>query len=142
MNVSQNFLLQEYVPPIIYDKWGEKSLWFIDNRLFKLMQFIRERFGKVITINDWHKGGQLKYRGFRPPDIDVGAKLSQHRFGRAVDFNVQDVSPRDVNKEIENNFTLYAKFGLTTIEDGEFTKNWTHIDIRNTNQTNLLIVKP
>jgi len=37
---------------------------------------------------------------------------------------------------------MYLDLGLTTIEDGEFAKNWVHWDIRNTGLKEIKIVKP
>ena len=44
-----------------------------------------------ITVNDWHSGGRFLQRGFRN-DPDIGALLSQHRYGRAADFDIEGVT--------------------------------------------------
>lgn len=142
MKVSQNFDLAEFIDQETYKKWGEKSIYFIDRRIVDIAQFIRERFKLGVTINNWNRGGNLSFRGFRPPACTVGATLSQHRFGRALDCNVEGIFPRDVAKDIINNFDIYKKIGITTIEDPAFTETWTHIDCRQTGSDELLIVKP
>lgn len=136
-----NFIIKELVPKEIYVRWGDKSIWFIDERIFHLINFIRTRFAKPMTINNWHTGGGFNNRGFRTPTCVIGATLSQHRFGRAVDFNIDGVTPQEIYKDIVDNFSLYAKEGLTTIEDISLTIGWTHIDIRYTGTPTLLIVK-
>jgi len=66
--------------------------------------------------------------------------MSQHRFGRAIDLKVKGMKADEVREDIIQNFDIYKKVGLTTIEDGAFAPTWCHIDIRDTE--GLLIVKP
>ena len=63
MKVSKNFILQEFVPKGMYEKYGDSCIWFIDNRIIEVAQFFRDRYGKPITINDWHKGGLRNHSG-------------------------------------------------------------------------------
>lgn len=141
MKVAANFSLSEFVSPAIYKKWGVASLWFLDKRLFPLAQFIRDRHGST-TINGTLNGHTYTQSGFREPGSKTGAKLSQHRFGRALDLKFSDATIQEVYDDIVNNFDLYKKFGLTTVENINFTKTWLHIDLRNTNQEELKIVNP
>ena len=141
MKVSQNFHLKEFVPKEIYSKWGASSIWFIDRRVINIAQFIRERFKLPVTIN----GAGYNMSGFRPPSTTVGAKLSQHRFGRAADVKLlgqQNKGADMLRDDIIKNFSLYKKLGLTTIEDAKFSPTWLHFDVRETNQDELKIVKP
>lgn len=140
--IGTYFYLYEFVPKEIYDRWGEKSIWFIERRIVLLADFIRDRFGKAMTINNWHEGGNFNYRGFRQRSCEIGSELSQHRFGRAIDFNLQDTTPEEVYKDILDNNDMYIKAGATTIEDITFAKHWTHIDIRQSNSDKITIVKP
>lgn len=134
------FKTQEFVSREIYEKWGESSLWFVDPRTLKLANFVREFFGKPITINNWTSGGQYNYSGFREPECTEGAKLSQHRFGRAIDIKVAGMAPRAVFDAIRANEKLFMDAGLTTLEKAEDTPTWTHCDIRQTGLGNILIV--
>ncbi len=138
MKVSQNFSLKEFMPRTTYRRWGNSCIWFIDQRVIHIVQLLRDRLGKPITIN----GAGYNMSGFRPPYTKVGAKLSQHRFGRAGDVKVEDVTPEEVQKEIEDNFDIYKKVGLTTIENVAFTKTWNHLDCRWTGMDTLKIVNP
>jgi hypothetical protein len=142
MKIGSYFDLREFIPSSIWQKFGEKSIWFMDKRIFLLADFIRSRFGKPMKINDWLNGGALSLRGFRPPDTTIGGVLSQHKFGRAIDFNIEGSAPQEVYKDINDHFDMYSKAGLTTVEDIAFTKTWTHCDIRQTDSDKLLIVKP
>lgn len=136
MKLTTNFWLEEFVSKAIYKKWGDASIWFIDPRLPLLFQFIRDRHGSV-TVNNWKWGGDRNYSGFREPTCKVGAKLSQHRFGRAGDGLVNNLD--EVWEDIEKNFDLYKKYGLTTIEKNV---TWLHGDMRWTGSDELKIVYP
>lgn len=140
--VSANFVLQEFVPKELFQQFGVKSIWFIDRPIINVAELIRTRFGKPVTINNWHTGGNLNNRGFRMPDSSTGGKLSQHKFGRAIDVSVTGIQVHELFKDIKDNYDIYNKVGLTTVEDIQFTPTWLHCDCRITNMTGLNIVKP
>jgi len=144
MKVSANFSLNEFVPPEIYNRFGDKALWFIDRKVINIAQFIRERFKNSVTINNWSGGGRFSFRGFDPPKgYRKASSLSQHRQGRAIDLNVKGATPDEVREDIIKNFSTYHKLGLTTIEHGDFAKTWVHLDVREIpNATEVFIVKP
>jgi len=143
MQISNHFFIQEFVPKGVFDSFGFKSTWFIDPRLIVLAESIRDHFQKPITINNWHTGGKFYERGFRVPESTTGAKYSQHRFGRAIDFNVEGLEAHEVYLEILNNEVAFRLAGLTAMENIEFTKGWCHCDIRNIPlSNNILIVNP
>lgn len=137
--ISPNFILEEFVPKILFDYRAEKSIEMIDMRLVSLVESIRSWFNKPITINDWHKGGKLNDCGYRMPDSKTGATLSQHKFGRAADIHFSGITDYEaIRKEIQDNWIAFKDFGLTTIEAG--TSTWLHVDIRYTGIGDLLIV--
>lgn len=138
MKLTRNFYLDEFVPKLIWGKFGDHSLWFLDPRLPALCQAIRDHFGEAITINDWSNGGKLEQCGFRPPETTTGAALSQHRFGRASDLHFATKTPEEVRTELRKNFSKFHALGLTTIEKD--TPTWVHIDMRWTQSIILLEV--
>ncbi len=142
MKLTANFSLEEFVPRDIYSVYGDRAIIFLDKRLILLMQRIRDHVGKTITINNWKDGGQFNNRCFRMPDTTVGGKLSQHKFGRASDFNVEGMGDDETDQMIIDNFAIFKDYGLTTIENPLFTKGWSHIDIRWTGMDTLLQVNP
>lgn len=155
MKISKNFIIQEFVPKQTFEHFGESSVWLIDPKLINLMQQIRDYFGKSITINNWHSGGNFNYRGFRDDsfyyqwDNNLSAykskskgKFSQHRMGRAVDFNIDGITPDEVRAEFMKNESQWLEMGLTTIEDGKFAPTWVHLDIRFTGKNSIFVVKP
>ena len=138
MKVSKDFSLAEFVPPVIYEKYVDKSLWFIDPKIVQIAQFIRDRFGKPMTTNNYLTGGSYQYSAFRDSACTIGATNSQHRHGRAIDFRIKGITPQEVREDIIRNYGLYRPTGLTTIEAD--TATWIHVDCRYTNQETLLIV--
>jgi hypothetical protein len=138
MRISKDFFIQEFVPPSIFQQFGEKSIWFIDPKIIVMAQFIRDRYGKPITINNYSLGGTFQYSAFRDHECTIGATNSQHRQGRAIDFRIQGMSPLEIRTDIIRNFESFRSSGLTTIEGG--TPTWTHIDCRLTKMDSLLIV--
>ena len=53
---SKYFKIYEFVSPEVYKIFGDKAWQFIDPRLVETMNFLREVFGRPITINDWWWG--------------------------------------------------------------------------------------
>lgn len=136
--VSKNFMIQEFVPRDVYQRFGESSIWFIDQRIITLAQHFRDLFGPL-TVNNWHAGGLFDSRGFRPCTDPDGAKFSQHRFGRAVDLVFDDEPAEFIREYIRKNFIhLNQEFGLTTIEKD--TPTWVHVDLRYTGLEHLMEV--
>lgn len=119
--IPKYFQWHELVPNAIY-----KDYWLIlmDVRLLMTIDAMRMHYNRPITINNWINGGKFRYRGFRPFDCNVGAKFSQHKFGRAVDLDVSGISAEQVRNDIRSG--LFPE--ITCIEKDV---NWVHIDVRN-----------
>jgi hypothetical protein len=119
----EHFVVQEFVPPEVYEKTGEPSIQLIDPAMTAFIQSIREDLGKPITINNWHKGGQFKYRGFRPEGCGVGAGHSAHLSGKALDFDVEGYLADEIREYLVANKDKYPM--ITRLEDAV---NWVHAD--------------
>lgn len=132
MYKCKHFKAHELVPPAIYEKFGERSFMFLDDRLLKLCDALREEFGSA-TINNYKYGGDRVASGLRSPDSPYYSPTSQHTFGRAVDMlfkNVESETVRDHIKDVSNHWCITAGVESITLEDGV---SWVHIDIRNGN---------
>ena len=134
---SKYFKIQELVSKAVYEKYGEKSWEFIDERIIKILDLLREHFDKPITVNNWIFGGNLHQRGLRAnKDEIVKSKsdyyISQHCLGKAVDLNVKGMTAQEVYEEILKN---KSKFPLISrIENIKNTPTWVHIDVANTDE--------
>lgn len=139
MKYSKHFDIEELVPPEIFNQFGARSAMFLDPRTGPLLDAIRELVMRPITINDWKEGGPFDERGFRMPDAKTGGRLSQHKFGRGFDLeiNLDETIPsyekfRDL---IRANWSSLHPLGLSTIEKD--TPTWLHIDMRDTGMDHL-----
>lgn len=142
IKVSFNFYLDEFIDPITYSQYGANSIWFIDQRIITIAQLLRDISGKPVTINNWLTGGYYKESGLRRPATNTGAYLSLHKFGKAIDPKVKDLVVPEVHHLIHAFWPRFKEAGLTTIEDLALTPSWTHMDCRQTNLKEILIVKP
>lgn len=119
------FVAQEYVPPHIFERWGEDSWQFLDERLLMMDFALRERFGRII-INNWHLGGQREWSGLRTPGSPYFSETSQHTFGRASDKLFLDTPVDEVREYI-----LARPYEFHLITAVELGTSWLHTDVRN-----------
>lgn len=133
----KHFIIEEFIPKDIFEKYGQ--CWQImDERLIITADQIRDHFGKKMTINNWKWNGQFSQRGIRSFNSKVGAALSQHKFGRAIDFDIEEMSAEEVRTEIIKNKDKFLH--ITAMETDI---NWVHIDVRYlVNQERIKLFKP
>ncbi len=136
--ISEHFVIQEFVPPQVYEKFKENSIWFINPQIIKVAEFVRTFFNKPVTINNWHNGGSYTESGFRMPDTSTGAKLSAHKRGCAIDIKMPAADYDEIRKTILANEQKFLDAGVTTFEDG--TDTWLHLDCRYTMLNKILVV--
>ena len=121
---TKYFKLHELVDKETYEQYGQVAWQFLDERMLMALDQLREALGPI-TVNNWKWGGQFQWRGLRTSKCRQGAKMSQHRFGRAVDFDVKGMTAREVRAYIRKHFD---DFGIACIER---KVNWVHMDFRN-----------
>ena len=135
------FKPQELLPPEVFNVHGVRAVdLFMDVRILIILDTIRTFFGAVVTVNNWHRGGEFKYRGYRPDTYYAGAAAqpaSQHRFGRAVDMDIQGVTAAQARDVIMNHQPEFPY--IQRIEDGV---NWLHVDVANTFHSGIHLFKP
>ena len=140
MKVSEHIDIRELVDKKTYLLCGDKCVAKIDPRLPVILERIRQLCGdRVLTINDWHIGGKLQYRGFRPSDCAVGAVKSMHKQGKAADFDIKGLSADKVRNIIRENAAELLKLGLTRIETNI---SWVHIDLKYTGYNYIYEFRP
>lgn len=146
MQLTANFILQEFVPPETYKKWGNRSIWFVNMKLVLFNQWLKDYFGGNldVIVNDywWNKDPKTNYlySGYRPPMFKLYAKESMHRSFNATDTKVEGMSGEEIRDIVRNNYVfLNEKFGVTTIEKN--TPTWCHVDLRLTLMDKLFEVK-
>lgn len=129
MYKCEYFKIHELVPQHVYEDRGDKAWALLDDRLLEAIDILREHLGSC-TINDWWWGGSYTQSGFRT-DSEVGARFSQHRFGRGADLKFKDHSADYVRQWIRSNWSTVAPNLNITLELGV---SWVHLDVRNTNK--------
>ncbi len=140
IKVEKNFYLDEFIPKELYIAHQEYQLRrLIDERLFKLMQVIRDRHG-ARTINDWWNGKGRNYSGYRQVGTSYYSLFSCHSNGRATDSIGKTTAP-EIWEDIRKNYnTIYKPLGLTIIEVGKEI-DWLHVGLGATNLNGLFEIK-
>lgn len=143
MKVSEHFDLREFIDPITYDEYGDKSIDFIDARLFAIAEKLRELTGKSVAINNYSYGGNRHESGLRRQDSPTGAKHSAHKEGKAIDCVVTDWNAKDVHALVLSNEKTFYDLGVRQMEDITFSPSWTHLSTRvGINNGRIQIIKP
>ena len=142
VQISDNFYLDEFIPPDIYSERGEKAIALIDHRIVLAAQFLRETIGKPMIINNWWRGGKFTKRGLRRWNETTGARWSQHKYGRGFDFHISGMTPSQIHSIILQNEEMLINHQLITVlEDVRDTASWVHCDCRFTNSEKIVIVR-
>lgn len=132
-----NFRYEEFFSRWYYEKWKGTPYWLINSispKLPILAQFLRDRYGKAVTINNWLWRGDDDYpyddSGFRDERCRIGSKVSRHLLGLKIDVKIQGISAPEVQTDVRKNFEDFEEFGLTAME--EDTETWTDLSVENT----------
>ena len=125
MYTPKHFAVHELVPQDVYNKWGDKSLMFLDDRILMNADTLRDRYGRI-TINNWYWGGDRQWSGLRTEGCSYGSQYSQHRFGRALDHVFIEVTAEEVRQDVLKNPDLFP-----FITSMELNTSWAHFDCRN-----------
>lgn len=133
------FRIEELIPPVdslpeslraVYKMCPQSLFRCFDQRLLVTLDRLRLRYG-VLTVNNWFWRGNtsqaLRFCGLRPMACSQGAKLSEHKFGRAGDAHFRDVTPQEVWEDIKKDPTLLAFEFIERIEAGS-GMSWFHFD--------------
>ncbi len=131
MKISDHFDIEEFVPPSLFKLFGARSVWYFDKELVQVAELIRECVGNTpVILNNWHRGGEYEYRGFRPRACTVGVSYSMHRLGKAIDVSSKLYTPRQIMARINTRKAEFLALGITTIENLDDTPTWVHLDRR------------
>lgn len=122
--VPKYFKDYELLPPEVIESAGVNALLLMDERILIALDAVRKLIGFPVIVNNWHSGGSFTQRGFRTEVI--GAKYSQHRYGRAVDFDVQGMTAEQVRNAIAGAWKTSTP--LQNIRRMEADVSWVHID--------------
>lgn len=144
MKKCKHFEIYELVSKQVYLKYGETAWQFFDPRLLEMLDWLREKLDRSITVNDWYWGGKFQQRGLRCNlDPMMVAKTqagkiycSPHPLGQGVDFDVKGMTAQEVRTWLIKH-QEELPFAIR-LEDGV---NWVHLDVRNVG-VKLYLFKP
>lgn len=127
------FRLEEIFPAEVIEAYGEDCWQFMDHRILQTIDVIRKRLNRKTYINGYNpiRKRVYQYRGFRPNTyIADYLNCSQHRFGRALDFDVEGMTAAEVRAWLlENQDLLPHPIWVEETNKGE-PIDWNHIDVR------------
>lgn len=130
----KHFKIEELVPPTVFDRWGQKAWWFIDQELCKTIDELRELFGASITINNWLWSGTYSQSGYRDNSSVYYNEFSAHSFGKAADMKIKGYTS-DVSIQMIMDWKKEGKLEyLTRMELA--TDGWVHVDVFNAEPNN------
>jgi len=145
--LTTNFALEEMVHPTIFNTIGDRAADFLNVNLAPTAQFLKEFLtehlghNESITVNDWAWGGNFKSSGLRLPAGLVGAKLSAHRFGTAIDCKFKHLTPVEVQDLIMSNQDKFIF--ISRMENAKVTKTWLHLETCTNKRTgNIKVFNP
>jgi len=157
IRISDNFFLDEFIPPKMYRQFGERSLLWLRPEVVRICQALRNIFGPCM-INDWSQEGKINavkflklpetiqdkfytQSGIRLPDSKVGAAFSMHKYGGASDKKFKNADPDVVRRYIIANYhDKFRPLGMRRMEG--LTPTWVHTDCGNTGSSELTIFNP
>lgn len=122
----RDFKLEELVDKTTFQTLGEKAWDLFNPETLIALDDLREYFNASITINDWARGGQSQWRGYRSATCPVGALHSQHRLGNAFDCTIKGWSAANVRAEIIAHQDNELLKRIMRLED---KVSWLHFDL-------------
>ena len=125
MYQCRNFIIQQLVPPHVYEEHKDQSWQLLDERALLTLDTLHDTFG-ITTVNDWHTGGSRKWSGLRTKESPWYSEFSQHTYGRAFDCIFLHKDAQSVR-----NYILLHKTGFPCIAAIETGVDWLHFDVRN-----------
>ncbi len=144
MYICIHFNIKELVSKTVYNfykpKYGEMFIWkFFDEQVLKDLDYIREKWGREIIINNWSRGGNLFQCGLRcNTDPIVKAKTTPYLGGHnlAKGFDLHDSKGENIklHQFICNLIKKKELKAFKRVENLKSTNGWVHVDaLRTTN---------
>ena len=127
MKKSRFFDIRELVPKSVYEKLGESAWELLDRQAIDTLDFIKEKSGKTVIVNNWKWGGEDQYRGYRDRDCPIGAKYSAHKDGKAFDVTVKGWTDEQFEEWLKDH---ESELPYNIRIEQENTNSKVHIDTR------------
>ena len=136
MYEPKHLIIQEIVPPVLYDMMTNPKQLFalFDEQLLIGADWLRNRYGPM-ACNNWHLGGDFKWSGFRTIGSPHYSPGSMHSVGKALDLKFSKIAAEEIRADLRK---LEYVPHITRIEDNV---SWLHIDTKRTNSNKLYFFK-
>lgn len=130
--IGKYFDIQELVCKHIYNKWGDRSWMFLEQRFLEsLLSIRRDILCAPMYCNNWESGGSFSQRGrrcnlcqlVRDATNKGSLYLTAHASGLAGDFTVSGMSAEEARKKIIANKHMLS-YNIR-LEGGV---SWLHVD--------------
>lgn len=129
------FELYELLSPYAYkaeyydsEEARERGFLLMDEKLLITIDVIRGEIIKAPLIcNTWYMDGNRQWCGYREPNCPVGASMSQHKLGKAVDLICYKYTAEEMRQMIIEKQDLLPY--PIRMETGE-NISWCHIDVK------------
>jgi len=131
---SKKFKIQELVPLSVYTQYKNNVniLWsLLDNRIILTIDMLQSEYGTAYINTYLFTSNGSQYRGWRPFNLSIGAHLSQHKFGRAVDMTFENYTAESIRNDIIQNPFKEPFIYITTLE---MNIDWLHLSTQNYNK--------
>lgn len=125
MYKPKHFDIKELIPRHVWEDRGESALELLDPRAVQTLDQLRDQFGKI-TVNDWSWGGNNQWRGLRTIQCPIGAKYSQHHYGRGFDCTFHETTTETVRQFILANPDRFPFITFVELDTPHL-----HFDVRN-----------
>lgn len=130
---SPHFTIEEFVPPIMFDRFGQEAWRYVDPRLVENFNSLRSQIEQSIVINNWHAGGERSASGIRLPGMSHYSMWSAHSFGMAGD-GISSMPAEEIRQGIISGAILLPH--PVRLEAGV---SWLHMDVMNIDPDNRVI---
>lgn len=131
MKANKYFDLEELVPKEIYESLSkEKCLKLLNPKALLMLDNIREILDIPLICNNWNKGGNRNYCGYRQPDCPIGAKSSQHKLGNAFDLISNKMTAKEMREKLEENKDRLIYSIRVEKWNGDDEITWLHVDTK------------
>jgi hypothetical protein len=138
----KNFTAEEIVDRETFEKLGARSFMLFRPEALRMLDGLRDFLGVPLVINDWHRGGQYQYSGYRPASCTVGAKYSAHRLGCAFDLKPKGLTISAAWAKIQGSPNDPRLALLRRVENISATPTWLHVDTYEHDGAGILVVNP
>lgn len=132
MMANKYFHIKELVSKKVYEVYKDTAKYLLDPLALKVLENVREILGVPLICNNWARGGNRQYCGFREKGCGVGTPKGWHYKGKAFDLISKQMSAKDMWEKLEKNKHLLICPIRIEKWEGDKEITWLHFDLGDT----------